>query len=184
MHTSGSVRSRIAKNSKPVEPASTVRQYLTFYMGRDLFAVDILVIKEILQYGELTEVPLTPPYLRGVINLRGAVVPVIDLAYRLGKGLTQEGKRTCIVIMDVVFNEQTVNLGMMVDAVSAVIEISPQQIEAVPALGGAVRTDFMAGMGKLESGFVIILDVTHVFTQDEAAALLAMKDISSDLGKA
>ncbi|MBI3228724.1 MAG: purine-binding chemotaxis protein CheW, partial [Burkholderiales bacterium] len=162
---------KLGKVAKVVDVQSEVMQYLTFFLGKEMFAVDILVIKEILQYGEVTSVPLMPPYLRGVINLRGAVVPVIDLAYRLGKGLSAEAKRSCIVILEVPIGQQVVNLGMMVDAVSAVIDIAKDQIEAAPALGGTVRTDFIAGMGKLPSGFVIILDVAHIFSGGELESL-------------
>ena len=170
-NSTGQYLRKTGKATKVIELVSDIDQYLTFFLGRDLFAVDILVIKEILQYGQVTDVPLMPPYLRGVINLRGAVVPVIDLAYRLGKGLASEGKRTCIVILEMAIGGQLLNVGVMVDAVSAVIDIRKSQIEAAPALGGAVQTDFIAGMGKLESGFVIILDVGHLFSAAELDSL-------------
>lgn len=154
--------------------SSHVRQYLSFVLGKDAFAVDILGIKEILQFGELTEVPLMPPWLRGVINLRGAVVPVIDLAYRLGRGISQEARRSCIVILEVRFGSQQVDVGVMVDAVSAVIDIDAAQIEAAPALGGSLHTEFIAGIGKLERGFVIILDIANIFNSNELEALAGM----------
>lgn len=176
-HSSTPSSRKLAKASKEAEAGSNIDQYLTFFLGKELFAVDILVIKEILQYGQLTEVPLMPAYLRGVINLRGAVVPVIDLAYRLGKGLASEGKRTCIVILEVKIGEQLLNIGVMVDAVSAVIDINKSQIEAAPSLGGAAHTDFIQGMGKLESGFVIILQVANIFSSTELDALASMQEI-------
>lgn len=171
---------KLGKQAKVVEAPSDAVQYLTFYLGKEMYAADILVIKEILQFGELTEVPLMPAYLRGVINLRGAVVPVIDLAHRLGKGLANEGKRTCIVIIEIKIGEQVLNVGVMVDAVSAVIEIAKNQIDAAPSLGGIVRTDFIAGIGKLEGGFVIILDVLHIFSTGELSALAGMQDVNLD----
>ncbi len=172
----GGIGSRkLGKQAKVVDAPSETIQYLTFFLGKEMFAAEILVIKEILQYGDITEVPMMPPYLRGVINLRGAVLPVIDLAYRLGKGQSVEGKRTCIVILEVQIGGQAINVGVMVDAVSAVIDIARNQIEAAPALGGMVRTDFIAGIGKLESGFVIILDVQHIFSTSELDALANMQ---------
>jgi purine-binding chemotaxis protein CheW len=171
---------KLGKQAKVAEVPSEAIQYLTFFLGKEMYAADILVIKEILQFGDITEVPMMPPYLRGVINLRGAVLPVIDLAYRLGKGLTTEGKRSCIVILEVQLGGQAVNVGVMVDSVSAVIDIAKNQIDAAPALGGTVRTDFIAGIGKLESGFVIILNVEHIFSSGELNALASMQGGTSD----
>ena len=146
-------------------------QYLTFWLGAELFAVGILGIKEILQFGQLTTVPLMPAHIRGVINLRGAVVPVIDLQARFGRGAAQAGKRTCIVIIEVVHEGERHDMGIMVDAVSAVIDIGPGQIEPVPAFGASVRNDFIAGMGKLDDRFVIILDVARTFSFGELSAI-------------
>lgn len=166
------------KSGKTAEAAKTVNQFLTFHLGKDLYAVGILAIKEILQYGQITEVPLMPPWLRGVINLRGAVVPVVDLAFKLGKALTMETKRTCIVILEIHSGTQVLNLGVMVDAVSAVLDIDSGQIEPAPTLGSELETGFIAGIGKLESGFVIILNVGHIFSGGELQALAAMKGAS------
>jgi purine-binding chemotaxis protein CheW len=146
-------------------------QYLTFSLASELFAVGILVIKEIIQYGQPTTVPLMPNYIRGVINLRGAVVPVIDLYARFGRGAAEVGKRTCIVIIEVTYEGDSHDIGIMVDAVSAVIEIAADQIEPPPTFGSTVRTDFIEGMGKLNDQFVIILDVARTFAVSELAAL-------------
>ncbi len=146
-------------------------QYLTFSLAEEVFAVGILVIKEIIQYGQLTTVPLMPSYIRGVINLRGAVVPVIDLYARFGKGNAEVGKRTCIVIIEVTHEDESHDIGIMVDAVSAVIDIAADQIEPAPTFGSSVRTDFIEGMGKVNDQFVIILDVARTFSVDELAAL-------------
>jgi purine-binding chemotaxis protein CheW len=146
-------------------------QYLTFSLGDEVFAVGILVIKEIIQFGQLTTVPLMPPYIRGVINLRGAVVPVIDLYARFGRGTAPVGKRTCIVIIEVKHEGESHDIGIMVDAVSAVIEIAQDQIEPAPSFGSSVRTDFIEGMGKVNDQFVIILDVARTFSVGELAAL-------------
>lgn len=149
-------------------------QYLTFFMGSELFAVGILVIKEIIQYEQLTIVPLMPNYIRGVINLRGSVVPVIDLHARFGRGAASVGKRTCIVIIEVSHEGESLDIGIMVDAVSAVIDIASDQIEPAPTFGASVRTDFIEGMGKLNDQFVIILDVAHTFSLGELAGIEAM----------
>lgn len=146
-------------------------QYLTFSLGDDVFAVGILVIKEIIQFGQLTTVPLMPGYIRGVINLRGAVVPVVDLHVRFGRGPAPVGKRTCIVIIEVVQDGESHDIGIMVDAVSAVIDIPDGQIEPPPAFGSTVRTDFIAGMGKVDDRFVIIIDVSRTFSIGELSAM-------------
>lgn len=147
-------------------------QYLTFSLADELFAVGILAIKEIIQYGQLTTVPLMPHYIRGVINLRGAVVPVIDLYARFGRGHATVGKRTCIVIIEVMHEGESHDIGILVDAVSAVIEIAADQIEPPPSFGSSVRTDFIQGMGKVQEHFVIILDVARTFSVDELATLV------------
>jgi purine-binding chemotaxis protein CheW len=146
-------------------------QYLTFSLASELFAVGILVIKEIIQFGQPTTVPLMPNYIRGVINLRGAVVPVIGLYARFGRGGAEVSKRTCIVIIEVKHEGDSHDIGIMVDAVSEVIEIAAGQIEPPPTFGSTVRTDFIEGMGKLNDQFVIILDVACTFAIGELAAL-------------
>lgn len=170
MHTQAPADARL--QSSP-DVAVEARQYLTFSLGSELFAVGILVIKEIIQYGQLTSVPLMPAHIRGVINLRGAVVPVIDLNVRFGRAAAQVGKRTCIVMIEVVHEGESHDIGIMVDAVSAVVEISADQIEPAPSFGANVRADFIEGMGKLEDRFVIILDVSKTFTLSDLASLEA-----------
>ena len=143
--------------------ATQISQYLTFSLGEDLFAVGILAIKEIIQYGQITDVPLMPSYIRGVINLRGAVVPVIDLAARFGKGAMNVGRRTCIVIIEVETADERQVIGLMVDSVSAVLNIPAAEVEPVPSFGVGVRAEFIHGMARLKSRFVIILDVLRTF---------------------
>ncbi len=151
--------------------AKANRQFLTFLLGREVFALDILVIREIIQFGEISTVPMMPDYIRGIINLRGAVVPVVDLHVRFGHEAAAVGKRTCIVIIELTHQGSVLELGIMVDAVSAVIDIEAGQIEPAPRFGSRVRNDFIAGMGKVEDQFVIILDVAKTFTADELDAL-------------
>ena len=158
---------RIASTAAPVE----VRQYLTFSLGSEMFAVGTLSVKEIIEYGQMTVVPMMPDFIRGVINLRGAVVPVIDLAARFGRTGTALTRRTCIVIVEVPGDQGTQDIGVVVDAVSAVLEIAPADIEPVPAFGARIRSDFIAGMGKVNGRFVILLEVGKVLSIDEIAAL-------------
>jgi purine-binding chemotaxis protein CheW len=146
-------------------------QYLTFMLGGEIFAIGILSIKEIIEYGNLTEVPRMPEFIRGVINLRGAVVPVIDLGSRFGKQQSAVSRRTCIVIIEVSHEEEQHVVGVMVDAVNEVLDISPGEIEPAPSFGAKIRADFIRGMGKVNGKFVIILDVDHVLSMDEMSSL-------------
>ena len=147
------------------------QQYLTFMLGGETYAMGILAIKEIIEYGNLTEVPRMPDFIRGVINLRGAVVPVIDLTARFGKRATDITRRTCIVIIEVANGEDTQDIGVMVDAVNEVLEISAGEIEPAPSFGAKIRADFIDGMGKIDGKFVIILNIRQVLSVDEIATL-------------
>ncbi|WP_333879219.1 chemotaxis protein CheW [Methylobacter sp.] len=147
------------------------QQYLTFMLSGETYAISILRIKEIIQYGQLTEVPRMPAFIRGVINLRGAVVPVIDLSARFGKLPTAIGRRNCIIIIEVAMGEETQSVGVMVDAVNAVLEIPAGEIEPAPTFGTNIRADFIAGMGKINGKFVIILNIQYVLSMDDMSAL-------------
>lgn len=146
-------------------------QYLTFTLGDEVFAMDIRTVREIIQYGAMTTVPLMPDFVRGVINLRGAVVPVIDLQARFGRPPAVVGKKTCVVIFDSQRQNDRVELGLLVDAVSEVIDIAPADIEPPPNFGTAVRRDFIQGMGKVANRFVVILEPDKAFDVDEMADL-------------
>ncbi|MFM9914580.1 MAG: chemotaxis protein CheW [Rhizobacter sp.] len=146
-------------------------QYLTFTLDDEVFAMDIRTVREIIQYGPMTTVPLMPDFVRGVINLRGAVVPVIDLQARFNRPAARIGKKTCIVIFDSVRDGERVELGLLVDAVSEVIDIGSDQIEPPPNFGTSVRRDFIRGMGKVASRFVIILEPDKAFDVSEMAQL-------------
>jgi len=146
-------------------------QFLTFTLGDEVFAMDIRTVREIIQVGPMTTVPLMPGFVRGVINLRGAVVPVIDLQSRFGRPRATVGKKTCIVIFDATRDGERVELGLLVDAVSEVIDITPEQIEPPPNFGSAVRRDFIQGMGKVGTRFVIILEPDKAFDVSEMAQL-------------
>ena len=146
-------------------------QYLTFTLHSEMFAVGILNVKEIIEYGNLTEIPMMPSFIRGVINLRGSVVPVIDLSCRFGNATTEVSKRTCIVIVEVQEGDYRHDIGIMVDAVSEVIEIAAKDIEPAPTFGAKIRADFIHGMGKVAGKFVIILNIMKVLSADEIAML-------------
>jgi purine-binding chemotaxis protein CheW len=151
----------------PTEPA----QYLTFMLAGETFAIGILAIKEIIEYNSLTEVPMMPACVRGVINLRGAVVPVMDLLARFGRAPSATTKRTCIVIVELSAGSERQVVGVVVDAVNEVLDIDPVDIEPPPAFGARIRTDFIQGMGKVKGKFVILLDVDHVLSLDEISNL-------------
>jgi purine-binding chemotaxis protein CheW len=165
---------QISKTLPVAANAATQRdqqQYLTFMLGGEIYAMGILSIKEIIEYGNLTEVPRMPEFIRGVINLRGAVVPVIDLGARFGKQATGISRRTCIVIIEVANGEETQDVGVMVDAVNEVLEISASEIEPAPSFGANIRADFIDGMGKINGKFVIILNIHQVLSVEEMATL-------------
>lgn len=149
-------------------------QYLTFMLGGEVFAIGILAVKEIIEYGGLTTVPMMPDCIRGVINLRGAVVPVMDLAARFGRQPTEVGKRTCIVIVELETQGEQHVVGVVVDAVNAVLEIAASEIEPAPSFGAKIRTDFIEGMGKVNGKFVILLNVGNVLSADEIGALAGL----------
>jgi len=146
-------------------------QYLTFSLGGEMFGVGILNVKEIIEYGSLTEIPMMPAFIRGVINLRGSVVPVIDLSARFGGKTTEVGRRTCIVIVEVPDEDARHDIGIIVDAVSEVLEIPGSEIEPPPSFGARIRADFIFGMGKVAGKFVILLEISRVLSVEEIALL-------------
>ncbi len=148
-------------------------QYLTFLLGGEMFAIGILGIKEIIEYGSLTAVPMMPQFIRGVINLRGAVVPVVDLSARFGRKSAELTRRSCIVILEVESDGEGQDVGVVVDSVSEVLAISASEIEPPPSFGAKIRTDFISGMGKVGGKFVIILNASRVLSVDEMAMLTA-----------
>mgnify|MGYP000031685298 CR=1 FL=1 len=146
-------------------------QYLTFSLGDEVFAMDIRCVREIIQHGNMTMVPLMPDFVRGVINLRGSVVPVIDLQSRFGRPRAQVGKKTCIIIFDTTVDDEKLELGLLVDAVSEVIDIAQAHIEPAPQFGTSIRRDFIHGMGKVGNDFIVILAPERALDINEMAAL-------------
>ena len=165
-----------------VASAETPSQYLTFTLGGEMFAVGILNVKEIIEYGSLTEIPMMPGFIRGVINLRGSVVPVIDLTARFGGQQTVIGKRTCIVIVEIQDEDTRHDIGVIVDAVSEVLEIPTSEIEPPPSFGARIRADFIFGMGKVAGKFVILLNLENVLSVEEIASLTGIEKLAGDTG--
>lgn len=155
-------------------PGAEPGQYLTFLLGGETYALGILAIKEIIEYHDLTTVPMMPAFVRGVINLRGAVVPVMDLAARFARPSSPTTRRTCIVIVEIDGVDGRQDVGVIVDAVNEVIEIPASDIEPAPSFGARIRPDFIEGMGKVGGKFVVLLAANHVLSVDELAAAIAL----------
>ncbi|HKN18611.1 MAG TPA: chemotaxis protein CheW [Dissulfurispiraceae bacterium] len=142
-------------------------QYLTFKLDEEIFALDVAKVREILDFTDITKVPQTPDFMRGVINLRGSVVPVVDMRLKFGMSKSEKTVNTCIVVAEVTTEGETTVLGALADSVQEVIELEPAQIEPAPRIGTKLRTDFIRGMGKHDGRFVMILDIDKVFSSDE-----------------
>lgn len=142
-------------------------QFLTFTLDQELFAVNIGKVREVIEFAGVTKVPRTPSYMRGVINLRGSVVPVMDLKDKFGMGRTEKGINTCVVITEVQVGDEQVVLGALADSVQEVFDLEAGQIEPPPSIGTRIDTTFIRGMGKKGEAFVIILDVDQVFSAAE-----------------
>jgi len=142
-------------------------QYLTFKLADEIFAFDVAKVREILEMTSITKVPQTPDFMRGVINLRGSVVPVIDLRLNFGMQCTEQTVNTCIIVVEVNLNGEVLVLGVLADSVQEVVEMEPDHIEPPPQLGTKLNTEFIKGMGKVENTFVMILDIDKVFSSDE-----------------
>ena len=144
-------------------------QYLTFKLADEVFALDISKVREVLDFTAITKVPKTPEFMRGVINLRGSVVPVVDLRLKFGMSRTEKTVNTCIIITEVTVDNETTVLGALADSVQEVMDLGPDHIEPAPRIGTRLNTEFIRGMGKRDNTFVIILDIDKVFSIDELA---------------
>ena len=152
------------------------QQYLTFFLADEEYAVGIQRVKEIIEYTAITKVPKVPMWIRGVINLRGNVVPVVDLAVRFGLEERPVTKTTCIVIVEVQQEAERAVMGVIADAVNQVIDLAPKDIEEPPAFGTRVRLEYLFGMGKLGKKFALILNIDTVLS---AAELLTVSTLQS-----
>lgn len=155
-----------------MESITEMNQYLTFKLDDEIYAIDIMKIREVLEFEKVAKVPKTPEFMRGVINLRGGVVPVIDLKLKFGMDKTIKTVDTCIIIFEIVLDNELTVLGALTDSVQEVIEILPNSIEPAPKIGTRLKTDFIKGMGKLDEEFVMILDIDKVFSEAELEQVL------------
>jgi purine-binding chemotaxis protein CheW len=151
----------------PAIAITETTQYLTFKLGDEVFAIEISKVREVLDYTTITKVPRTPDFMRGVINLRGNVVPVVDMRLKFGMTKTENTVNTCIIIVEISLDGDTTVLGALADSVQEVIELEPDKIEPAPRIGTRLRTEFIKGMGRRDENFIIILDIDKVFSVDE-----------------
>ncbi|MGE4560371.1 MAG: chemotaxis protein CheW [Desulfobulbus sp.] len=144
-------------------------QYLTFKLQDEVFGLAIGKVREVLDFTSITKVPRTPDYMRGVINLRGSVVPVVDLHLKFGLEPSEKTVNTCIIIVEIDMEGEITVLGALADSVQEVVELEPEQIEPAPKIGTKLNTEFIKGMGKRDEEFIILLDIDKVFSNDELA---------------
>jgi purine-binding chemotaxis protein CheW len=155
-----------------VTSITDTRQYLTFQLGEEIFGLDVSHVREILEFTTVTKVPKTPDYMRGVINLRGSVVPVLDMRLKFGLTQTEKMVNTCIIVVEVSFEDEHTIIGALVDSVQEVFEMEPEQIEPAPKIGTQLKTEFIKGMGKKDDHFIVILNINKVFSSEELSAEL------------
>jgi purine-binding chemotaxis protein CheW len=159
-----------------VSSINGTRQYLTFQLGEEVFAIDVANVREILEFNSVTRVPRSPEYMRGVINLRGSVVPVFDMRLKFGMDRTERTINTCIVVVEVSYEGEDIIIGALVDSVQEVFELEADQIEPAPKIGTHLRTEFIKGMGKKDEMFIIILDIDKVFSVEEITSIHDMTE--------
>lgn len=155
-----------------VAEMSETTQYLTFKLDEEVFAVDISKVREVLDFTTVTSVPQTPDFMRGVINLRGRVVPVVDLRLKFGMPETKSTVNTCIIITEVNIGDESTVIGALADSVQEVMDLEAGEIEPAPKIGTQLNTDFLRGMGKKNEEFILILDIDKVFSSDEINMVL------------
>ena len=160
-----------ASDQKKNQLSASAVQYLTFITAGEEYAISIVKVTEIVEYEAVTTVPNTPLWIRGVTNLRGRVVPVVDLAVKFGLPASGISKFSCIIITEVMFEGENLTMGVLADSVSQVIELSADEIEQTPPFGTRVKTEFLLGMGALGKKFCLILDIDKVLSADEMLAV-------------
>lgn len=152
-------------------------QYLTFTLGKEIFALDIVKVREVLELTTVSEIPRTPEYMKGVINLRGHAVPVVDMRLKLGMSQIEHTVDTCIIILEVAFENEAIVMGALVDSVHEVFEMSEHDIEPAPRMGAAIEASYIKGMGRQDDRFIIIVDVDRIFSENE---LMAVRELETD----
>ncbi|MDA3892015.1 MAG: chemotaxis protein CheW [Salinivirgaceae bacterium] len=161
------------------QTAENVSTFLTFKLGKELFAVNVSKVLTILEMKPITKVPNSPDYLRGVINLRGQVLPVIDMRIKFGMEATEFTQNTCINVLNITIDNEKVQLGILVDTVDQVLEIRDEEIEESPTIGTKYKTEFIQGMYRLDDGFIMLLNIDLIFNTSE---LLIAKEIENSDG--
>jgi len=154
-----------------VTEITETRQYLTFKLADEVFATDVSKVREVLDFTSVTKIPRTPDFMSGVINLRGNVVPVVDLRLCFEMSRTLKTVNTCIVVVEMLVDGEATVIGALADSVEEVIDLEPDQIEPPPRMGAHIRTDFIKGMGKRDAQFIMILDIDRVFSAEELNAV-------------
>ena len=154
-----------------VDAITEIRQYLTFKLDSEVFALDVATVREVLDFTNLTRIPRTPEFMRGVINLRGSVVPVVDLRLAFGMSATEKTVNTCVIVVEVTLEGETTIMGALADSVEEVIDLEPEQVQPAPKIGTSIKTDFIRGMGKRDTRFLMILDIDRVFSADQLGGL-------------
>jgi purine-binding chemotaxis protein CheW len=150
-------------------------QYLTFRLGQEIFAIEVAKVREVLDLSPITAIPRTPEFMSGVINLRGSVVPVVDLRLCFEMARTESTRNTCIVVVEVLLDNDSIVIGALADSVEEVIDLDPDHIQPPPRIGTRIRTDFIRGMGKRDTQFIMILDIDRVFSAEDLAAIRAQE---------
>ena len=163
------------KMSVVVDQKDLSQKYLTFLLADKLYAFSILKVKEIIEYGRVTPIPTMPGFVCGAINIRGRAVPVLDLLRRLEGSSSEIGKRSCIVIVELVHSDGNISIGIIVDSVNRVMDFTANEIEPAPTFGGAIHTDFIEGMGKSDEDFIIILNIDSILSMEDLNVLIESK---------
>lgn len=159
---------------------NTTQQYLTFGLGEEVFALETGSVREVIELVPVTRIPKTPPFMRGVINLRGHAVPVVDLRIKFDMPEVRDTVNTCIIIVDVEVEGEGCHMGAIVDSVREVFEMGSDQISPPPRMGTSIRADFIKGMGKQNEDFIMILDIDKVFSPEELQVLAATESQEQD----
>lgn len=148
--------------------------YLSFKLGDELFASNVSKVLNILEMTKITKVPRSPSYMKGVINLRGTVLPVVDTRYKFGMTETEMTNNTCILVLEVEVDGESVNVGAIVDSVQEVLELQQEDIQPPPSIGSKYQSEFIFGMAKIDEEFIMLLDMDKVFSADE---IISLKDV-------
>jgi purine-binding chemotaxis protein CheW len=154
-----------------VTDITDTRQYLTFKLADEVFAIEVSKVREVLDFTTITKIPRTPDFMSGVINLRGNVVPVVDLRLCFEMSKTEKTVNTCIVVMEMSIEGEATVIGALADSVEEVIDLEPEHIQPAPRMGTQIRTEFIKGMGTRDAQFIMILDIDRVFSAEELSAV-------------